>query len=82
MKIKIIFEEEEKCYTAIVVGDFFGDGKIDYMDLLKLSRFNSKIDLNLKDEYLRATDVYKDGTFGDLKDLLKMSRILVNLESL
>ena len=80
MKLVIKLHDEEVSYTIVVTGDLFGDGVIDSIDLLKLARYNLKIDLNLKDAYLRATDIYKDGTFGDIKDILKLSRKLAKIE--
>ena len=55
---------------------------MDNTSLLKLARYNAKLDLDLQGAFLRATDVYKDGRYGDNKDLLKMSRVLAKIDEL
>ena len=82
IEIRVNFNNTEKKYIAVVIGDLSGNGKMDNTSLLKLARYNAKLDLDLQGAFLRATDVYKDGRYGDNKDLLKMSRVLVKIDEL
>ena len=82
IEIRVNFNNTEKKYIAVVIGDLSGNGKMDNTSLLKLARYNAKLDLDLQGAFLRATDVYKDGRYGDNKDLLKMSRVLAKIDEL
>ena len=80
MEIRVNFNNTEGKYIVVVTGDLVGKGKKDAVSLLKLARYNAKIDLDLNGAYLKAAEIYKDGKYGDIKDILKLSRELANLE--
>ena len=82
MKIKISFKEQEEMYTTIIKGDLTGNGEMGIVDLLKLSRYIANIDKTLNKEHLKASNIMKDERYGDILDLLKMSRILAGLEQI
>ena len=82
MKIVIKLGEQEKSYTVVVIGDLNGDGKIGVGDLLKLSRYEAKMDTNLTGAYLRASDVAGKGKYGGIGNITKMSRIIAKLDQL
>ena len=82
MEIVIKLEEQEKRYTAVIIGDLSGDGKISIGDLLKLARYEAKIDTNLTGAYLRASDVRGKGQYGGISNLIKMSRIIAGMDNL
>ena len=82
MIIKITKNKQQKIYTAVVIGDLNGDGTMGDIDLLKLARHQADLDNTLNGAYLEATDIYRDGIYADNKDLLKMARVLVELEDL
>jgi hypothetical protein len=82
MIVKISFKEQEEMYTTIIKGDLTGNGEMGIVDLLKLSRYIANIDKTLNKEYLKASNIMKDERYGDILDLLKMSRILAGLEEL
>lgn len=70
-------------YTVVVTGDINGDAEVDELDLLMLARYNAgyeKESQMVVNEYLRASNVHKDEDFGDVLDLLKLARMLVNLD--
>ena len=73
---------DEETYTLVVTGDLNGDGEMGDTDLLRLVRYNAGIDTSLNGTYLRATDIYKDKNYADSKDLLKLARVLAELENL
>ncbi len=75
-------EEETKEYTIIVEGDISGDGIMDDIDLLKLARYKAGLDLTLKTENLKASDLIKDGVYVGDSDLLKMARVLAGLDTI
>ena len=81
-KVTIEYADQRIEYIAVVTGDLTGDGKMGIVDLLKLSRYISKMDNNLKEEIIEAADVYKDGNCANIVDLLRMSRVLANLEEM
>lgn len=81
MEIIIKFREQEARYITVVRGDLNGDGKMSIGDLLKLSRYAAKIDNNLTNEYLRASDLKQDGEYGKISDISKMSRILTKMDT-
>ena len=82
MIMKITLGEQETSCKLIVRGDLNGDGEMGDIDLLKLVRYQAGLDTSLNGAYLKAADVYKDGTYADNKDLLKMARVLAGLDSL
>ena len=82
MIMKITLGEQETSCKLIVRGDLNGDGEMGDIDLLKLVRYQAGLDTSLNGAYLKAADVYKDGTCADNKDLLKMARVLAGLDSL
>lgn len=81
-EIIVNFNNTETKYIAVVIGDLVGNGIIDNVNMLKLARYNAKIDLDLKDAYLKAADIYRDGEYGNIKDLLKMARVLAKIEDI
>lgn len=82
MTITISKNNEQKTYIAVVTGDLNGDGEMGNVDLLKVARYNAGLDSNLNGVYLKAADIYKDGSYADSKDLLKVARVLAGLENL
>ena len=82
MIMKITLGEQETSCKLVVKGDLNGDGEMGDIDLLKLVRYQAGLDTSLNGAYLKAADVYKDGTCADNKDLLKMARVLAGLDSL
>ena len=82
MIMKITLGEQETSCKLFVKGDLNGDGEMGDIDLLKLVRYQAGLDTSLNGAYLKAADVYKDGTYADNKDLLKMARVLAGLDSL
>ena len=83
MIIKVIFTNEEYSYKIVVTGDINGDAEVDELDLLMLARYNAGYEKETQmvvNEYLRAANVHKDEDFGDVLDLLKLARMLVNLD--
>ncbi len=83
MIVKVIFTNEEYIYNIVVTGDINGDAEVDELDLLMLARYNAGYEKETKmvvNEYLRASNVHKDEDFGDVLDLLKLARMLVNLD--
>ena len=80
--VRITKGEETKEYTLVVIGDLFGNGKMENRDLLKLARYIVKLDTDLEGAYLKAANVYKDEINGDNRDLLKMARVIVGLDTL
>ena len=82
MIMKITLGEQETSCKLIVRGDLNGDGEMGDIDLLKLVRYQAGLDTSLNGAYLKAADVYKDGTCADNKYLLKMARVLAGLDSL
>ena len=82
MIMKITLGEQETSCELVVKGDLNGDGEMGDIDLLKLVRYQAGLDTSLNGAYLKAADVYKDGTCADNKDLLKMARVLAGLDSL
>ena len=82
MNVVIKLNEQEEKYISIVTGDLTGNGEMENLDLLKLARYVANIDKTLNKEYLKASDILKDGKYGDNLDILKMARILVGLEQL
>ncbi len=83
MIVKVIFTNEEYSYKIVVTGDTNGDADVDELDLLMLARYNAGYEKETQmvvNEYLRAANLYKDDDFGDVLDLLKLARILVNLD--
>ena len=73
---------DEETYTLVVKGDLNGDGEMGDSDLLKLVRYQAGLDTNISGAYLKAADIYKDGSCADNKDLLKIVRVLAGLEVL
>lgn len=82
MTVKISLNNQVKEYKIVVTGDLNGDGQMNDIDLLMLARYKVKLYKNLKGEYLRASDVVRNGNYGDDMDLLKMARILVGLDKI
>ena len=82
MTIKITLGNQETSCTLVVKGDLNGDGEMGDIDLLRLVRYQAGLDTNLNGAYLKAADIYKDGTCADNKDLLKIARVLAGLDNL
>lgn len=80
MKIEIKTLAETVDYILIVPGDNNGDGKFNAVDLLRLARYLTDIDKNIKGEYLTACNVHKDTKINEA-DLLKMARIMSGQDS-
>ena len=68
-------------YEVTVKGDLLGSGDMDAADLLKLARYKAGLDTNLSGAYLKAADLNGNGTYADDADLLKMARIIAELDS-
>ena len=82
MEIVIKLGEQEQRYIVVVIGDLNSDGKIGVGDLLRLSRYEAKIDTNLTGAYLRASDVAGKGKYGGIGNITKMSRIIAKIDNL
>lgn len=85
MVLKVTVDDETVEYHIVITGDITGDGEVDAKDLLMLARYKAGFEEEkekIKNAYLRATDVIKDGNFASNADLLKLSRVLANLEEL
>ncbi|MBQ3145256.1 MAG: leucine-rich repeat domain-containing protein [Clostridia bacterium] len=80
MIIKVFLNKDTKEYKIVVTGDLNGDGQMNDIDLLMLSRYKAKLYKNLSKEGLKASDIERNGTCADDMDLLKMARILVGLD--
>lgn len=83
MIVKIVYPNKEYSFTVVVTGDINGDAEVDELDLLMLARYNAGYEKETQmvvNEYLRATNVHEDEDFGDVLDLLKLARMLVNLD--
>ena len=76
MKIKIKLDDKIKAYVLVVDGDVNGDGKLNSIDLLKLSRYVSGLEQELKGAFLNAGNIYKDENI-DKTDIQKMANELV-----
>ena len=81
IKIKTYLNDEEFDYVVSVTGDLQGDGKMGIDDLLKLARYMVGFKVDLKGEFLLATDVAMDDNYATQKDLLRIAKILVELDS-
>ena len=84
MKVKIETELENVEYIFIVEGDINGDGKVNSVDLLKLSRYLAGLDKEISDINLFAANVYRtqsDKNDVNSTDLLKIARVLAKLDS-
>ena len=82
MKIVAKLGEEQEEYTIVVIGDVTGNGKIGLGDISKIQRYILEIDKNLTGAYLEAADVNMDGKYGGQGDLVKMMRVLIELDRL
>jgi hypothetical protein len=82
MEIVIKLNDEEERYTVVVTGDLIGNGKIGIGDLSRLSRYATGLDKTLNGAYLKASDVVKDGNYGKISDILKISRIMAGMDNL
>ena len=82
MIIKVKLDGQEETYEAVVTGDITGDGQISIADVLRLARYNAKLDKNVTGAYLRATEVVSDGNIGSISDILKLSRVLAKLDNI
>ena len=82
MKLKIKLNNEQKEYEIVVTGDLNGDGKMEDIDVLKISRYKAGIDTNLSGAYLEAANIKRDNNYADDLDLLKMVRVVVGLEKM
>ena len=80
IKLTSYLNDEEVEYLVVVTGDLLGDGEMDDADLLKLARYKVGLDTNLKGPFLMATDVTRNNILSEDTDLLKMVRILVELD--
>lgn len=82
MTIKITLNSETNEYKVVVTGDLNGDSQMNDIDVLMMARYKVKLYEGLNGEYLKASDIVKNGVFADDMDLLKMARILVGLDSI
>ena len=82
MIVNISLNNLEESYIIVVTGDLNGDGEMGDIDALKLARYKAGLDTNLTGAYLEAGNVFRDSANADDKDLLKMVRVLVGLDSL
>ena len=82
MTMKVQLDNKEVIYEIIVTGDLNGDGEMNDIDLLRLVRHKSGLDKTLTGSYLKASDICKDGTPSEDRDLLKMVRVLVGLDKI
>ena len=83
MTVKISLNDEQRNYVIVVTGDLNGDGNMDDIDLLKLARFKvGYLDASLIGEFYRAANIVRDNECANDIDLLKMARVLVDLEEL
>ena len=81
MKVEFKLGTETKTYEIVVNGDLTGDGKMDDIDLLRMARYIAGLDRNLNGAYLRAAEIHKDNNIADESDLLKMVRVLADLDT-
>lgn len=80
MQIKINAHEGIITYKVVILGDINGDGEMSDIDLLLLARFMIGCERELelvKNEYLRASNMYYDEELADDRDLLKLARELI-----
>ena len=82
MEIRIRLTDEEIRYKVVVTGDLTGDGKMRIGDLSRLSRYVAGKENKIGREYVRASDIKKDGKYGTISDILKMSRVLAGKDQL
>ena len=82
MTIKNTLNTQVANYTVVVTGDLNGDGEMNDIDVLKLARYKAGLDTNLTGAYLEAGNIFRDSACADDKDLLKMVRVLVGLDTL
>ena len=71
MRVELKLGNQTKNFTIVVQGDITGDGKIEFMDLLKVNQhiLNKKV---LTDENLLAADVTGDGKVSFI-DLIRIN---------
>ena len=81
MTIKIKLNDQEENYQVVVTGDLTGDGQLRMSDILKLARYNARLDEDLIGAYLRAADIIKDENIG-MPDVLKLARVIAKLDTL
>lgn len=81
IKLKTYLNDEEVEYVVVVTGDLTGDGEMSDADLLKLARYTVELDTDLKGPFLIATDVNRNDVYSEYSDLLKIVKILVELET-
>ena len=62
-------------------GDNNGDGVIDILDLLKIQKHLLGVN-KLKNAYLNASDINKDGVIDIIIDLLKMRKHILNVNKI
>ena len=68
----------------MVLGDVSGDGEVNQLDLLMLARYKAGFERELekvKGAYLLATDIVRNNNVAEDVDLLKLARILVELDN-
>lgn len=82
MTLKITLNNKTKEYIVVVTGDLNGDGQMNDIDVLMMARYKAKLYDGLKGEYLRASDIVKNGVYSEDTDLLKMARVLAKLDEL
>ena len=83
MEFRIIYNDIQKVYKIVVMGDISGDGKVNQVDLLMLARNKAGFIYEKKrvvNEYLRATDILKNDKAAEDKDLFKLARILAKMD--
>lgn len=83
MKIRITKGEESAEGFLVVNGDVNGDGVIDGIDVMKVSRYVSNADKSLSGAYLVAANVHeqkKNNTINN-NDTLRIARYLISLEN-
>lgn len=82
MKVTFTKDKDVKEGLLVVNGDVNGDGIIDGIDLMKVSRYVSEADKNLTGAYLIAANVHeqtKNNTINN-NDSLRIARYLISLE--
>lgn len=83
MELRLTLNGTTETFDIVVQGDISGDGEVDQVDLLMLARYSAGFERELgivKGAYLRATDIVKNNVFAESVDLLRLARILVELD--
>lgn len=83
MELIIKHNNISKLYYIVVLGDVTGDSEVNQLDLLMFARYKAGFEKELeklKGAYLLATDIVNNNNVAEDVDLLKLARILVDLD--